>query len=160
MTSANPTALARRPAKVLGSLGPWSDDDVSRVVLTNVAGLALVLAGWYESAGTGSTRTGLAWLCVSLGGLAAAGVANGLWLLRGLRAIGFAGVAVLPPPKTSAPAIFIPDAKRRGLGVVSGAGMSRYHRPGCPLVVGKAVTASDRRALEGSGLSPCGVCEP
>jgi hypothetical protein len=38
-------------------------------------------------------------------------------------------------------------------------GLSRYHRPGCPSVVGLAVRAVARRDMPG-GLTPCQLCDP
>jgi hypothetical protein len=54
-----------------------------------------------------------------------------------------------------------PGARRRGgATLVASARMTRYHRPDCPLVVGKPAVAMTRQAHERSGRRPCGVCEP
>ena len=43
-------------------------------------------------------------------------------------------------------------------GLVATARMTRYHRPGCPLVAGKDVTAATPAEHSSAGRRPCGVC--
>jgi hypothetical protein len=150
-----PAANGTRPAR---GVNPWSSDEVARLIVTNAVGLVMLLAAWYQTAGVGQMRTALTWLCLGMAGLITAAVANGLWLLRGLRAIGLAGADVISPRSTATPALSsLPDS---GAGFVSGPQMSHYHRPACPLVIGRELTVAARAAHEGAGLSPCGVCEP
>jgi hypothetical protein len=43
-------------------------------------------------------------------------------------------------------------------GFVAAARMTRYHRPGCPLVAGKDVSAATPAEHSAAGRRPCGVC--
>jgi hypothetical protein len=88
------------------------------------------------------------------------------WLLDGHRAVVELRTAVLPHPQTVAPGVAV-AAELAPLGgsapepLVALDGMRRYHRPGCPLLAGKATTtAASRSGHERAGRRPCGVCEP
>ena len=112
---------------------PWSPDQLARVIVGNTVGAVLVAVGWYQCATTGEVvRSRLTWLSVSVAGLAVAGLANGLWMaaIRARVAVGrdvaHGEVARLVPSVLPAGAD-VADV------VVSGAGMTRYHRPACEL---------------------------
>jgi hypothetical protein len=45
-----------------------------------------------------------------------------------------------------------------GTALVTAPGMTRFHRPACPLAAGKPVEAVRPDEAEGAGLVPCGVC--
>src|SRR5437016_2674739 len=90
----DPTALARRAR----TFAPWTVDHLVSVVLANAFGLLMVFAGWYEASGVSKVGAAIGWLDLSIGGLLVAGVANGIWLLRGRQAVMLARVSVLPGP--------------------------------------------------------------
>jgi hypothetical protein len=140
---------------------PWTSAELSRVVVSNAVGLGLIGISWYQVAGQLTTRDQLAWLNVGILGVAIAGVANALWLLRGRRNVGLARVMVLPdvPPRAAASwnNRLAEDLENQP---VASAAMTRYHRPSCPLVDGKTTTAASRRDHERAGKIPCELCEP
>jgi hypothetical protein len=130
---------------------------VVRIVVANAVALVLLVAGWYHAAGAGDVRTQLTWLNLSLAGLAVSAVSNGLWLLRGRQVVGLARVAMLPdvPKRHANTSTLAPPGA-----VVTSKGMTRFHRPGCPLVAGRSVRDGSATALVERGLSPCEICEP
>jgi hypothetical protein len=147
----DPDALEREQS----ARGPWSSGSVERLVLTNTAALGLVLVGWAQAAGTHTLTTALMWLNVGLVGLGLAGVGNGLWLLRGRRAVTLASRAVvghLPAPAAIATA--------PATDVIATDGTRRYHRPGCPLVAGRPFRHGAVRRFEGEGRTACEACRP
>jgi hypothetical protein len=135
---------------------------VVRLLITDCFGLLLILMGWWQAAGVGSVRTGLAWFNLCLAGLVVAGVGNGLWLLRARQAVTLARVSVLGQPRpvevTTVPA-FGPSENGHAV-LVAAPGLLRFHRPGCALVAGKQVGVASRVAHERAGRMPCEVCEP
>jgi hypothetical protein len=151
-------SVARRESR---GIPPWTSTELSRVVLANALGLAMIAISWYQVADQLTSRDELAWLNVGIVGVAIAGVANGMWLLRGRRNIGIARVMVLPDvPGRAASAWPNRLAEDLDNASVASAEMTRYHRPSCPLVEGKNVTAAPRRQHERVGRVPCELCEP
>ena len=51
-----------------------------------------------------------------------------------------------------------PSAAFAANGYVSAPGMTRFHRPACPLAAGKPVRPLRPGEAGGAGLVPCGVC--
>jgi hypothetical protein len=146
---------------------PWTADHVTRLVVGNAAALALIGAGWWQLADLGIVRDQLAWFTVSVVGLGVAGVTNGVWLLRGQRAIGLARremVATLTAPAPAAAAAAngtgSANGAHHGDGLVSAPATARYHRVGCALVSGRAVQSAGRGAHEQAGRRPCEACRP
>jgi hypothetical protein len=146
---------------------PWSRRRVAGVVAANAAGLALVFVGWWQSAGTTRVATELDWFNLCVGGLVVSGVANGLWLVMLRRSVTITGLAVLGAPKSPMPVD--PDcsaALERGPRSLPAEqlfavpGLSRFHRPACPLIAGKPATISSVSTHERSGRRRCEVCEP
>ena len=45
-----------------------------------------------------------------------------------------------------------------GTALVTAPGMTRFHRPACPLAAGKPVQPVRPDEADGAGLVPCGVC--
>jgi hypothetical protein len=139
--------------------GPWSSEHVARLLVAELVGLVLVLVGWWQAAGSGSVRTGLAWLNLCLAGLVVAGVGNGLWLLRGRQVVTLARVEVLGVPASAETPVVVPSSNGHG-GLVSGSGLARFHRPGCVLVAGKGVEVATWVSHDRAGRRACEVCEP
>jgi hypothetical protein len=169
----HPVELSRLPIAPVNSsvggrtlAGPWSSDAFTRLLVSNAVGLMMIIAGWYEASGAGAIRAQMGWLNLALAGLVIAGVANGLWLLRGRQAMSLAGAVILSPPQgysTVRPSTALPTSKshRNGRGyLVAGNGMTRYHRSECVMVAGKEVWQTGRAQHERAGLRPCEVCEP
>lgn len=146
----------RNPIGGSASIAPWSPEGLARLLLTNGAALVLLALGWYQASGQVTIRGQLTWLNVSLAGVGLGGVANGAWLLRGRQAVGMARSALLQDRGIPGPA-----PKRGPDGTpVTGPGMTRFHRAGCPFAAGKVVEPAPRAAHERQGLVPCEVCDP
>jgi hypothetical protein len=155
----DPSVLVRQSR----AFGPWSSDHVVRVLVSDGSALVLILVGWWQAAGTGSVRSGVAWLNLCLAGLVVAGVANGLWLLRGRQAVTLARVSVLghPRPVRVGSRESVYPAEDNGHAVlVAMPGLRRFHRPGCLLVAGKRVRVASRVAHQRARRLACEVCEP
>jgi hypothetical protein len=140
---------------------PWRIGDLILTYLVNVAGLILILVGWFEASGNLTIHDQIPWLNLGVTGIIVAGAGNVLWLLTGRRAVGELRRRLtvrLPgagPASTSGPE---PDTALGAL--VTGTAMTRYHRADCPLVKGKPVTAAEEdRHLE-AGRVACDVCLP
>jgi len=138
---------------------PWSADHVVRFAVGNAVGLALVVAGWWQLADLGVVRDQLAWLMVSLAGLGVAGVTNGIWLLRGQRAVTAARTEMTGAVRARREAAAVPAAAN-GHGLISAPSTARYHRAGCALVAGRPVEEGGRGAHEAAGRRPCEACCP
>jgi hypothetical protein len=170
LSSLEPRALERavRPA-----IGPWSPDHLVWLVVANLGGLAMSITGWWVVSGSGTAHAQLGWLNLCVAGLVVAGGANTWWLARGWRVVCLARQIVFPwPPGEAAGWATTPDygplappvprvARPAPTGmVVSGPGMTRYHRPGCVMTAGKEVAATTAAACATAGLAPCQVCRP
>lgn len=133
--------------------GPWQWRDLSRLVLGHAIGFVLIAMSWWNTRGDDDIRRQLRWLCLGVAGLILGGVASAVFFMRGRMAVGAARVDLLPDvPAVGAKA---PVADEAGP-VVSGPGMTRYHRPSCAMVAGREVSAV--RAMR--GRHACEVCEP
>jgi hypothetical protein len=150
---------------------PWVVSDLLLLYLANVAGLLLILVAWFEASGAVDLNAQIVWLNVGAIGVIVAGSGNVLWLLTGRRGVGelrqaltpalsahFAQVGELTGGGTVAPTTsFEPRVEDPGL-FVSGADMTRYHRPECLLVRDKEVRAAPATRHRARGLQPCQVC--
>jgi hypothetical protein len=137
--------------------GPWKPDDVTRLVLGQLFGIALMGASWFEAGSQLTVREELTWLNVGLVGLAVCGVGNALWLLQGRRSVGTARVLVLPDrgDRPTVQADADPTVRPDHRVVLKAKSATLYHRPGCPLLVGKPTSATAAR----EGRAPCQVCQ-
>jgi hypothetical protein len=151
---------------------PWQVGDLMLLYLTNVAGLLLIVVGWYEASGALSQDAQILWLDLGIVGVIVAGAGNVLWLLTGRRAVGELRRALTPALMarfaeptgdrlTIDPEI---DAGQRVAGqlvagqLVAGAEMTRYHRADCLLVAGKDVQVGSEATHRSQGRRPCQVC--
>ena len=137
---------------------PWMPDHVVRFAVGNAVGLVLIAAGWWQLADLGIVRDQLAWFIVCLTGLGVAGVTNGIWLLRGQRAV-TAARAEMAGALRSRREVIAP-VSTNGSGYVAAPATARYHRSGCVLVAGRAVEAAGRANHEAAGRRPCEACRP
>jgi hypothetical protein len=169
--SANPVSppllaqVRRADRRASRGVPPWTSDELTWWVAAQVLASLLVFVAWYQSAGELTARNELAWLNLGIVGLVIAGATNGLLLLRGRRRIGFARIFVLSrvPAPGSRPARIPSPSSLGHLAVgslVSGAGMTRYHRPDCLLVADKVVEPVSLATRTECSLQPCELCEP
>jgi hypothetical protein len=142
--------------------GPWTFEHRLRWLASSVLGLGLIFAAYWGASGTGNDQRQVFWLNVCALGALVAGAGNGIYLLRGHRAIRLARQAIfLPPLPVDASA----GAARRAAPVAGGRlvavpGTIRFHRSECPLVIGKNFTAGVRDCYHAEGRLPCEVCRP
>ena len=136
---------------------PWELSDLLAVYATTFIGLLLVFLAWFGTSASVRLNSQVRWTNVGVAGVIVLGAGNLFWLLRGKRATGELRRLLLPrvPVHDEAPI----GAPRAGP-LVAGADMTRFHRPDCPLVAGKNVSAAGREAHTRAGREPCGVCLP
>jgi hypothetical protein len=116
----------------------------------NSVGLTLIVTAWWTTSGARSIPQQLAWLNIGIAGLILGGLSNLFWLGEGRRVLRRERISV--PLKTRVRSTIPASHEQR----VTVAGTLRYHRRGCVLVRGKAVTVST-----GNGsIRACEVCRP
>lgn len=140
---------------------PWGRTSVRVLVLANVLGAALIATAWYWAAGSADARS--APLNLAVIAVVVAGATNGLWLVRGRRAIGARRRAWLADLRGegTAPAVATESLVRPSDGLVRVLrveGARRYHRADCPLIADRPVDAVTRDAATAAGRSGCGAC--
>jgi len=115
---------------------------------SQVVALGAIVVGWFVGAGQHSSAGVWPWLSLSLAGLAVSLVTNAVALVSFHQRISerFAKFT-LTEARVTNPV---------GEGLVSGAGMTLFHRTDCLLVAGKNLVAADRAGE----LEPCGMCRP
>jgi hypothetical protein len=139
---------------VLGSSTPWTLRQLLGTVGVNVAGLIVIGAAWYGVGGASTLTAQIPWVNLAVLGLVLAFSADGALLLGARRAVGRSrlqlvpGVAVVTQSTSPAPVwVWVP-------------GTRRAHRPGCPLVAGKAACGVDAVRIRAERLIRCEACEP
>jgi hypothetical protein len=145
-------ARARQPHP----FGPWSNQDVARLLGGNALGLLLVLIGWYQASGASVERTQLAWVELGIAGVIIAGLVDATWLLRGRSAIHTAVDVVIGPVVHAERAHAVRPSADTRPSLVWVPNTSRYHRPDCPLTAGKETRAAD--PAQQRRLAACEVC--
>jgi hypothetical protein len=135
---------------------PWSAEQAARLIVSNLAALAGILATAYGAASADDTPTALVWLNLSLAALAFAGVSNALWLVRVHNATSTWRADVLDEVATTIRVPGTVEVTSEGYVVVPG--LERYHRPGCAFVAGRATRAAEPADAATSDLVPCEVC--
>lgn len=127
----------------------------------NALALIVIVASWYGASNEGSPRSSMGWLNLAVVGVAIGGTTNRFWLGRSRRVLQQARSEVtarigLVTGATAAAATPEPGPQR----VVSGANMTRFHRPDCPLAIGKGCQPVGAATFERQHLRACEVCEP
>jgi hypothetical protein len=162
--------LALRPSEVtLAKLvsEPWLPQDVTRVVAMTALGLIGVGVGWYGAGGTTSLNHQMLWTVLASAGAILIGSSQGLFVLQAFRVIRARRFAVMTdvaalipgnePTTVASPTdgdVLDVDELR-----VAADTMTHYHRPDCPLAVGKAVPLQGTPAEHtAQGRVACGVC--
>jgi hypothetical protein len=140
---------------------PWRLGDLLGLWLACSLGAVARLVSWWGASGTAVVTREYAWTVLGIGGAVFVGCGNGLWILSGRRAVGerrrhvlAALDASLPVPATDTEVPHVSNDP------VAATGMSRYHRPDCQLVAGKAVAHEPPEVHERHGRRPCGICAP
>jgi hypothetical protein len=124
--------------------------------------LVLVAAGWLGARGEVALDRQAPWIAVSVAGLLVGSASAALWLLQLRRAVARrtlavdAAVARLAAARTGAATVV---AQRDLVRVRNTGGGELYHRPGCPLVAGRAVKEGDPARWQRAGIRPCEACQ-
>jgi hypothetical protein len=132
----------------------------SRFAALGLLGAASLAIGWYRSAGTVVFRDQMGSGALAAAGSIAVCLAVALRTMAGRRTVErrladlverASGLPVSPGPAARAPAADV---------FVATPSMGRYHRPSCPLAIGKPTQPASRGAHEAAGKERCGVCQP
>lgn len=119
---------------------------LSRFGATQMVALGAIVSGWFVAAGQHSSSGVRPWLALCLAGLGLSLMTNVLALFTLRRGIvrRFSAVKFMAPAPGGA-----------GGELVSGDGMTLFHRPDCLLVAGKRVEVH-----RGNERQACGMCRP
>lgn len=154
--NARPNVAPRRPM-------PWRVADIIRFYITTLLAALVIAIAWWAASGTADVSSQSAWTMVAIGGLIIAGTGNVLWILAGRTIVALRRRQLVVLPETIsgavAPDAVEPPAEDAGA-LVATESMTRYHRPDCPLAVGKDARAATLNAHRKRGRRPCGVCNP
>jgi hypothetical protein len=141
---------------------PWTGGEIAQTVILQAVAVGLVMVGWYGASGSTTPRSQLSWVCLGLLGVVICGAANAITIASGRRSlrqrqhtalVTFDGALASLVPRGA-------RAERDELRVASPASRL-YHRPGCPLIVGRdGVVAIATAEHADGGRQPCGWCEP
>lgn len=151
------------PSAPLGS-SPWRRTDRTVVLVTTGVGVAIVAVSWLGAADASHLDTQVRWLNLGVVGVILLGAGNARWLLRGRLAAGRLRRTVLGSPELAGRLVARSERRDRSAAElampVAAKGMTRYHRPDCPLVADRAVRAARVSTQVKQGRRPCGVCRP
>lgn len=144
--------------------GPWTADQRVALVVGNVLGLAAVVTAWWGASGSDSANRQIAWLDLAIFGVVVAGAVNGVYLLRGYRAVRLARTSIFVPATSASPTSAAARTRSAARGgaerFVFVAGTTRFHRADCALVSGKPTTGGTRTSQEKAGRAACEICQP
>ncbi|MGH9000874.1 MAG: hypothetical protein ACRDY7_15950 [Acidimicrobiia bacterium] len=147
---------------------PWRRPDVGIFAAGEAVGLAVVLIAWILASGEVLADHQMPAVYLGIAGTALAGAAGAGFLRRGRLALTARRAVVSDHLRARGRAVFPPvevdvrsaTAPGTGAVLVSSDLMTRYHRAGCPLVVGKPTINGSGEAHTAAGRRPCGVCQP
>jgi hypothetical protein len=135
---------------------PWSAEQAARVVVSNLAALAGILATAYGASNADETQTTLLWLNLCVASLAFAGVSNALWLVRCHNTTSTRRADVLDEVVDTIRTPEVDDTTSTLEGYIVVTGLERFHLAGCAFAAGRdARSAAD---ADMSRLIPCEVC--
>jgi 4-amino-4-deoxy-L-arabinose transferase-like glycosyltransferase len=158
------TAPAELRAEVLGADAPWRTGDLLLAAGLAAAGLTGLALTWYGASDQPDWADQLPWASLGVAATTIALLGLVSWLVAGLRRVRRLRREVLPllaanaAPRRSASGAAVTAI---GTALVTAPGMTRYHRPACPLAAGKPVQSVRPvrpDEADGAGLVPCGVC--
>jgi hypothetical protein len=139
---------------------PWTTRAFSLAYVCAVGGLLVIGVAWFGASSSVTLNSQLRWADVGVAGLILLGAGNIAWLLTGRRAVGELRRHVLATVSPREVTVEEPATSAAGGVLVSGAGMSHYHRPDCLFVAGRQVRRASRQTFERRGRRPCRVCLP
>lgn len=135
------------------------------VAVLALAGAGIVVAvGWDDAAGSADPRPAIAGLTTAVSGLTLAGVVVVTYTLWQKRRVRDREVRLLAPyvladavrslPVPTSP----PGAPATSGEVLTAPGLTRFHRPGCPALMGVAGAVPVSPDSVHPDLRPCGIC--
>jgi hypothetical protein len=142
----------------------WHAGDKLRLWFLGLLSLSGTGVSWWKVSGSADTGTQLRWVEVGVVATMLAGVAGALWLAAGRRALR----RRVRPLLQHLSMVLMTAEDADGADATAAAPatscttprMTTYHRPGCMLVRGKAVTWGSMAEQRLTGRRPCGVCRP
>lgn len=150
-----------RPVPAPRAADLWRPFDVAVGYVAVVAVAGLIAAAWWGASGDADEGRQFGWLGLAFAADAAIGLIAAAWLGVGYRRVALRRRSLLSGLAAEPAATVAPADEGAGTAVfVRGAGMSRYHRSGCHLVVGKNVEEAAAADHEAAGCRPCPVCRP
>jgi hypothetical protein len=149
--------------KALRAWSPWSPGEGLQWGAVLAVGHILCLVAWWLVSREAGFQHQARWAALSVAGFVVVAYADVSWLLRARWAVIQRRRSLLPdepgdPRGTVAVTAAIAPAQPSG--VVLGEGLDHFHRPDCPLAVGKNWPPLDRDRAVAVGKRPCGMCEP
>jgi len=146
-----------------GRRAPWDTGDLVRLIAVVAVGGVVCTVAWTGASGHAELRDQTGWVAVGVAGFLVAVAGQGLWLLRGRRALSAHAAAVMveaaaltPAGAGSARPMAVAPAQR----LVAADGLRHFHHPDCPIAAGRSWSALPRRAHEAAGRTACGICQP
>ncbi len=150
----SPDGAARRGGR--GS--PWRRADILTLPLPYAIAVVCLGLAWADAHRGLTVAHQTDSLNVGVAGVIVVGVANAIWLLSGRRRVAFRRrrLARLLADRCGEPSASptVPEPRSGDL-LVGVAGGRLSHRPGCPLLAGRATVPAGSE-----GQRPCGVCRP
>jgi hypothetical protein len=139
---------------------PWDRRNLVGFAVPTALGAGLLGASYFGVAAEVHLKNQVPFLDLGIAGLLV-GTAGGVaWLAAGLRAVRLRKAAAVAMVRSRFSAAGTVGPAGASEGLVAGPRMTRYHRPGCPLVDGKDVSAAALAEHSAAGRRPCGMCAP
>ena len=140
---------------------PWQRRNHIGFALCTALGAGLLAASYFGVAAEVQLKDQVFFVDLGIAGVLVGTVGGVRWLAAGLRAVRVrkaAAVALVRSRFVPAQTAVTAGSAGSAEGLVTAARMTRYHRPGCPLVAGKDVSAATSAEHSAAGRRPCGVC--
>jgi hypothetical protein len=136
-------------------------------------GLTAFVLGWYGASNVGTVREQIPWADLSVVGLLLVVTGQVAWILAGRRALEHRSRAIcrasddILSPLLTVTSSATDAGRARAVkspgpdaGLVTAAGLTRYHRVDCLLIAGRDARPADPALIAGRRLRPCSACQP
>lgn len=142
---------------------PWSETEINRLIAILAVALVGIVAAWFGCSGATTWTPQMRWMVLGIGATTLGGAGGVGFVIAGLRATRAERRAVvlsLREIQQVSPYSDDPGTAAPGHELVTGNGMSHYHRSQCLLARDKDVVVLEPREIGASHLIACEVCEP